>query len=404
MDFNQFRHTCDVCSAITVSLVDDFLINYCSKREHLDEKIARRLGTFKDVLNKMPKETPFILASQYIAHRLFRADGFVKEYLQLDVIKKRPYEEIAWLSFQEKHPWRFSYFTVQKNLHHEFFILRDELLSEEILVYSPGIQKILLQYDNIQMFFLLIGFNGECWQTYGPLAYFCSMQPFDLLYFARQLKPDTDFMNSIPALIENDPIPFMLLFKGGTIPLTFHEKDMIVYNKSEFHEGAFSPESYSDSFLIIKKYPVYKMQLKGWDEHPHYCNCYYHAEKNLLTLTAMTDRGYSHLVDILEKAGNQLPRTPEIRATMAMIYTAQELLKTEPELIPYEKTFVEPKSPSEESELAKINAFAQSFLDYHNAGRKYDLHALAAAAGIDDAVARDVIEQFQKLTNRMKNK
>ncbi|MBD3347267.1 MAG: hypothetical protein GF401_19605 [Chitinivibrionales bacterium] len=401
MNFKKIRSHCKQSSSISESLVDDFLINYCAEHERLNPIMARRLREFREVIQKMPERWPFMIASQYIAHRLFREGGFAQTYLERGLLNDRSEDELSWLAFQTEHPWRFSFFTIKEQPDRDFFVMTDELIGEEILLHSPGIANILDQHGPIQMLLLLVGFNGECWQTYGNLAYFRSMQPFDLLYFARQLGHSADFLNSIPEILAKDPIPFMLLWRGGEIPLAVHGKDLVVFNKSEFHDADFVPEKYAEQFVITKKHPVYRLQLKRWSSHPHFSVCFYHAKRKRLVFTAMTDRGYTKIIEAFETAGNKVPHTPEIRATMAMIFTAKEIFKTEPELVPYEKTFAEPVSPEHQKELDKINSFIRSFLPYHNKKKSFDLHALAEAAGIDDDLAKQVIEHIRKTTDRM---
>ena len=402
MDFSNIRIRCKQSSEISNKFVDEYLLHFCADREDLEKIMARKLGPFRGVMQKMPEEWPFQIASQYIAYRLFRTNGFAQNYLKRELLKDRTAPELEWLRFQIDHPWRFSFFSIKEKPGRDFFVMTDELINEDILLYSPGITTILDQYGPMQMFLLLVGFNGECWQTYGNLAYFRSMQPFDLLYFARQMNYSADFLNSIPELIDKDPIPFLLLWRGGEIPLSVHGKDLIIFNKSEFHDADFVPDKYEDKFLISRKYPVYQLQLKRWSSHPHFAACYYHAKKKRLVFTAMTDRGYEKIIEALESSGYKVPHTPEFRATMAMIFTAKEILKTDMELVPYEKTFSKPVSPEQQEELNKINAFSRDFLEYYNEGKEYNLHALAVKAGIDDDVARQVAEQIIKMSERMK--
>jgi hypothetical protein len=246
------------------------------------------------------------------------------------------------------------------------------------------------------MIFLLISFNGSCWETYGPLSYLKSMLPEDLLFFSRQIKPDIDFVNEIPELIDKDPFPFMMLWRGGEFPLSTHGDDLLLFNKSEYHEEKFEPENLGDKFTIFNKYPVYKIDLNDWNSHPHFAHCFYHAKKKRLILMAMTNKGYDALVKTLSESGIILPEHPDIRATMNMILIAQEVFKTKFELSPYEKCFSEPIGPEKQVILDKTNTFIKRFLEYHNKGIPCDIKLLAAAAGIDEEFAHQIVKQLKK--------
>jgi hypothetical protein len=103
--------------------------------------------------------------------------------------------------------------------------MKDAISGETFLLYSPGIFQTNTEAgDVIKFWFLLIGFNGECWQTFGPLVYFRGIQPFDLFFFAKQIKPEILFQSEIQDVIEANPIPFAMLFSGAELPT--HRDDL----------------------------------------------------------------------------------------------------------------------------------------------------------------------------------
>jgi hypothetical protein len=395
MDYISIKQHCEEGKILSSKLVDNHLVNHCSKRESLDKVLVSRFSLYRNIINQFPENYQFFIAAQYIAFRLFHKNGFISSYLTQQLINF-PDEEVQWLQFQSKNPWRFSFFTIKETPHREFFILKDELIQEEFLCYSPGIQDLTDKRCTFRMIFLLVSFNGLCWETYGPLCYLKSMLPEDLLFFSRQIKPDIDFVNEIPELIDKDPFPFMMLWRGGEFPLSTHGDDLIIFNKSEYHEENFEPENLGDNFTVIKKYPVFKMDLNNWNSHPHFSHCFYHAKKKRLILMAMTNKGYDALVKALSESGITLPEHPDIRATMTMILTAQEVFKTNFELSPYEKTFVEPIDPEKQLFLNKTNTFIRRFLEYQNKGKPCDIKSLAAEAGIDEFSAHQIVKQLKK--------
>ncbi|MDO9547742.1 MAG: hypothetical protein Q7J65_02105 [Candidatus Marinimicrobia bacterium] len=305
----------------------------------------QNLAKYRKIVTAMPKQWAPMLMSQYSAFRLFKQNGFALKYLNHHEIKIRSEEELVYLHFQIVNPWRFTYCSVIDRPAPRCFNMRDILSGETFLLFSPGIADSLEKLGSVQMFFLLIGFNGQCWQTYGPLAHLIGIIPADILFFAQQINKNAGKLSDLPEMLDRDPFPFMMLFKGGEIPLTFHDADMIVLNSSEFYDEHFDPEQYADSFKLTKKYPLYKLSLKYWGEFPHFAACYYHSEKHRLILTAMTDRGYEKIIHTYRKAAYHLAPDPQHRVTINMAHLIKEILRKDVILNPYEKTFEEPDPP-----------------------------------------------------------
>jgi hypothetical protein len=399
-DYHEIEKACIKQNELSQTFVDDFLIYFCAQREGLDRLFAKKLGQYRSIVQKMPEGWPFWIMSQYTAFRLFRKNGFAKQYMGYSEILRRSDDEKALLSFQIANPWRFAFCSIRSNPATHFFEMVDVLTNEQFLLYSSGLTESLEQHGPMQMYFYLIGFNGQCWQTYGPLAYLRGIIPADLLFFARQLDPDVLFMNQIPDLIDRDPLPWALLWRSGEIPLSFHKDDMVIMNCSEYHEEEFEPDQYEDAFKIERKFPLYKMSLKRWDRPPHFAACFYHKKKNRLILSAMTDRGYEKLIEQFSKMGYELPASAENRVTLTMLYTVKEVLGRDIQINPYEKSFSEPENQHSE-ELEKINIFLKFLMDAHNADKEIDIEQFATLAGIDSENAHTIAEQTMKTLDKM---
>src|SRR5690554_3023610 len=230
----QMRYICDKTSRISDRFVDQFLLYLCAKEEGLDKKFARKLVKYKHLIEKMPEGWALWLTSQYIAFQLFRREGLAqKKYINHPKVLKRNAKEIDYLKIQAEHPWRFVFCSVSQFLRDSFYEMTDVITGEKFLLYSPTVAHLEAQ-KSVSMYFLLIGFNGECWQTYGSVSYLKGLFPFDLLYFAQQLSSDPVSWDEIPMLIEEDPLPFMMLWIGAESPLVFHKKDLIVNNFSAY--------------------------------------------------------------------------------------------------------------------------------------------------------------------------
>ncbi|MFH1760050.1 MAG: hypothetical protein ABIA63_03015 [bacterium] len=107
----------------------------------------------------------------------------------------------------------------------------------------------------------------------------------------------------------------MMLWRGGSFPVTFHKKDMVVVNQAEYHLDDFDAQDYSNDFNIQNKSHVYMLSLKRWQNHPHFAKMFYHTKRKRLILAAMTHRGYDKLITVLNKTGYNFPLQPDHRAT-----------------------------------------------------------------------------------------
>ena len=400
-DFNKIRYNCEKSSALSDKLVDEFLLYLCGAEEGLDKKFDMMLADYFQIIQKMPENWSLWLKSQYIVFRLFRQDGLAPKYLNHFQMRRRSAKEQDYFKFQIEHPWRFVFCFIEENPKDCFFEMRDILTGEKFLLYSPGVADIERQNGPMSLYFLLIGFNGDCWQCYGSNSYFKGIQPFDILYFAKQLKPGLRFTDEISELIEENPLPFMMLWVGAEFPLTFHKEDLVVIvSSSRKQKEELDVEKFNQDFIVKQKSPVYMFALKEWDSFPHYCKCFYDEEKKLFSLNATTDRGYDRLRKVVNKLGYRFPKEPENRVTMAMFSVVKEVLGREIEINPYERLFTEKPSPETEAELGKINNFLERLMDAVISGTNYDLRELAFLAGIEFETAKELEEQIRKKLGR----
>jgi hypothetical protein len=397
IDFKKIKTVCDGESRISDSFVDQFLLYFIAKNEGLERKIFAKFNDFRNIISVMPAKWTQMLVSQLVIHRTFKKDGVAAKYVNHPQMRGRSPEEREYFKFQVDNPWRFCYCTIQEYLLHDIYRMKDAVSGESFLLYSPGISRMNTDTGlATQLWFLLIGFNGECWQAYGPLAYLKGIQPFDLFFFGRQIMPDILSLHDVQDVIEADPVPFAMLFSGAELPVTFHKKDMIVFHKSEFHIDDIDFTKYEREFLINKKHPITMLSLKRWHTFPHYAKCFFHAKKHLFVVTALTTRGYDSIISALNNEGNEFPLTPDIRATPAMLHCVKNVLHTEIEMNPYEKHFMKPTHPEHQKILDTINLFLKHLHDRLNNHKDYTIAELAALAGIDEENAERIAESVLK--------
>ncbi len=347
-DYHAIEHHCRQQAELSRKLIDEFLIYYCAEREDLEQLFTEKLRKYHSIVKTMPKDWPLCIMSQYVAFRLFRKDGFASRYLRHSRIRSRSGDEQDLMRFQVDNPWKFTFCTIHDIPAPHFYIMEDVLTNESFLLYSTGLTEMLAKYGPKPMFFYLIGFNGQCWQTYGPHVYFRGFIPSDLLFFAQQMDPRILFMNQIPDLVIKDPLPFMALFAHAEVPFAYHGNDMVLINNSEYHVGVFEPSNYTELFSLSRNTPIHKLALKRWSGFPHFATGYYHAGKNRLFLSALTDRGYGKLIESFSRLGYDLPESPDLRITLNMLHAIKEILGKKVDLNPYDQAFSEPANIGEQ--------------------------------------------------------
>jgi hypothetical protein len=301
------------------------------------------------------------------------------------------------MEFLRKHaeqPWRFSFSVIIDGPAEDFFIMEDVFSGELFTLFSPGVSDLSQKVRPI-LWFNLIGFNGSCWQSFGPIGAYKSFEPDDIFFFATELRPDIEDETEIMEDVENNPIPYMMLLSGANYPLTFHKKEQFVHVMAEFDLDEINTKELKKSFKTEFNNGVYRFTLNDWGEHPHFANAYYDEQKKIILLSTMTDRGFQELVTAINKYGYDFPDGPFLRVNTSMLVTAKDILKKkELTLNEYDQLFHIESPPEDKELIATLNAFMQLVLPDINAGRKPDIESMAIKAGVDIETARDMVSQI----------
>ncbi len=388
---------CEKSSELTAEFVDRFLVPYAVERENLDAEFLNAASRYRDVIRKMPEGWAGYSMTQYACLKLFKRGGLAAKYINHSALKTRSAEEIGFLRFQIDHPWCLSFFGVERLPKALFFELTDVFSGEVFTVYSKGIDSILQTSGSLSMLLLLIGFNGLCWQTYGTLAYFIGLQPFDIYYFATLLNGGVKHHEDVPAFIEDNPLHFMVLYYRAELPLVISRGHPVIHCKSEVKKIDLDPEKLVGEALVRKVQHIYKITLPGSEDFPHYGACYYHSQKRHLVVTAMTEWAYGKMAELLGENGISVPERPRIFATPVMMSLLKNDLKMKIDYgNPYEKTFAGPEpSDKEKAFLEKLNAVMRDVVEASNAKRPVDAAVLARRHGVEIETVNQLVESME---------
>ena len=399
-DLNQILTVCEETSSITTAVVDEFLIYYAADRYNLITEMDRKFAAYRHITKEFPQEWENRLKAQYIAHRIFRNEGLINKMLNHSALKRFNNKETEFLKFQTENPWRFCFSTIIESLDKDFYLMADVFRDEAFLLYSPGITATLESQPAI-LWLNMIAFNGSCWQTYGPISGYRSFEPDDIFFFAGELNPGIEDDDDLISTVENNPLPFMMLMSGANYPLVFTKKYMIVHTMAEYDLENIDTRKLSADFKKEYNAGVYRLALKRWSGPPHFSQAFYDEGKKIIILSAMTDKGFSALVDGLNKYGYEFSSDPGIRVKPLTVSTVSEILKKKIDLNEYDRLFARESSPEKKEELGKLNKLMDLVMRDINAGRQPDVEAYANKTGVDPEAARDLIshimERFKKM-------
>lgn len=379
--------------------LDDFLIHWVADRENLNREIDKQFKKFRHAWKQLPEEWVNRLKAQYIAHRIFREGGLIGRYLkhsEFSMITERQQGIIRDLA---RYPWRFSYGIVQERPAESFFTMADAFTREEYLLYSPGMAQTERE-RSVRMWFNLIAFNGDCWETYGPLIGFSAFNSNDILFYASELNHGEWFETpeAVMADVERNPVPYMALIVASDLPVAINEGRPMVRVFSEFDQEPFNTQALRQDFKVEYDTGVYRFSFpEGEDPVSSMATVYYDEKEELLIPNAMTDEDYGELIDTLARHGFDLPRVPDFRVNMAMLVKAAEILKRSSPLEKYEKMFqAAPPDEEAEQDRERMNDFIQQVLPAINEGREPDIEAAIEEAGLEKETAYDLVEHIKE--------
>lgn len=394
-DFEALRRMCMENATLSKTLIDDFLLYYAARRNGIDRTFVTRLNRYADVVAGMPEEWLGRAAAQFMAHRIFRRGGLMEKYIHDPGIKALGEKEHNYLTRCVNHPWRFSFSKVVGSPAEDFYQMQDVFRGDSFLLFSPGTTATIAN-RKVALWLNLVGFNGACWESYGPIGGFADFEPDDIFFYATELNPEIDSDDGLVEDIERNAVPYMILLAGSNYPMVFNKEDQIIHCMAYVDVGTLDTALLKDRFVMAYSNGVCRLALKQWSDYPHFAVAYYDDLERLLVLTAMTDRGFEFLSSALNQQGYAVPEYPEIRVQTSTVHFTSKVVGREIAVNPYERYFSTPADPAVDEQLKKINTLLGLALPDINEGREPDVAALAREAGVEEEVARDLLKQAMK--------
>ncbi|NHE57751.1 hypothetical protein [Cyclobacterium plantarum] len=382
-NYTAIKAACQSNSKFTSRILDEFLLYYAAEKDKLAKEADQRLGTYRHITQSIDKSWYNMLKSQYIIHRVMKESGLIHKYLKHAAINRLEATDKSWLEQQASSPWEFSFARILDSPEADFYSMEDVFSGDTYLLYSTGISDIL-KSGPIELWFNLIGFNGSCWQTYGPLSGYKSFSADDVFFFATEINPGITDEYALMKDVAKNPVPYMMLFGRSNYPLTIHEGEVLEVVLSELEDIDLKEADLEKEFQVDRIDMVYRLKLPGMENKPHFAAAYYDRAEKFLQVTAMTEKGYMALAKTFQKLGVQVEVPADIYVRPSMLSAAQEILKKEIELMPYELLFEEDVDQEDaDVEMKKLNELMALALPFINEGKEPDLEAIAKQVGLD---------------------
>ncbi len=397
-DYNLIKSVCEKNARISERVLDNFLIYYAEHKNKTGTEFDSKIKPFKKLTAEFPAGSQARFKSQYIAHKIFEKDGLIHKYLKHALVKNLSRDEKEFLLQQSETPWKFSFSIIKDSPHKDFYLMEDIFRGEDFLLYSPAISDIIRQ-TKVNIWFNLIGFNSQCWQSYGPIAHYQSFEPDDIYFFSTELEPDIETFGELVLNVEENPVPYTMLISGADLPVIIQGGKKVMFIKSYIDVSSLDVNKMKKDFKIKQKGNVLKLSL---NEPGHHDLTYAYYDKDLqeMQLCAMSEEEYELLSDKIKKYHIPVPEFPDLRVSAAMYSIAGEILNQKFTFDEYEHLFIAEPSPEEKENLYNLNKLANLMIPEINAGKKPDYKKLAEKTGLDMDTIRTLHQHINSIVNK----
>jgi hypothetical protein len=374
---------------------------YAAQKDKIDREFETRISRFKETERQMPSSWRGMIKTQYIVHQIFKEHGRIHKYLNHVAIKERSADEQEYLRSTSNYPWRFSFSEIISNPAPDFYEMEDVFTGEVFHLYSPSVTRTLSE-GSVLLWFNLIGYNGYCYQTFGPVTGFRGFTADDIFFYATELDSAIQSEEDLIRHIDENPVRYMILAVGSNFPLVFQQETEMVQVLSESESVDLDTQKLRKDFKIEYAESIFKLTHKIWSGSPYFAEVYYAEETAELLVFALSDKGYRELAGILNNYGLNVPGEPDIRLHVSMSHVIEKVLKRKLQLNPYSHLFEIQESPESDAEMLQLNQFMALVLPYINAGRQPNIAALAKEAGIDYELAKELFDQAMGKINQLR--
>lgn len=401
-NFDNIRSLCEFSTRVFVDAFDDYLLNHAAHHNRLDPEFQKLYSPYKAIGRQMPANWKGLIETQYIGHRIFRKNGLIHTYIKngsLEVLSASSRDHLVKMA---AFPWRFSFSKVLHNPAPDFYEMLDMFTAEEYLLFSPSL-TLGLKSGSSMLHFNLIGFNGACYQTFGPVIGLRTFNSDDIFFYASECDPSIASDEALVADVEANPLRYMVLAYGSEYPLLMSRGHEVIHSYGGCAFDNFELPDLKKHFKVEYAQQVFRLTHPTWSDIPHFAEAYIDEESGEVFLAALTDQGYQEFSRILANLFPGFPNDPDIRIHAPILTFIGDVLKRKLILNPYSPLFEEKQSPESEEKLSRLNKLLSLALPYVNSGREPVIEDLAKQAGVDPEEAREILNIAMNRAKELRN-
>ncbi len=318
------------------------------------------------------------------------------------------------LSFWQKQPAFWCFFSVNEILKDQFLQIEDLLTKETHLLYSPGISKMQKDRTTRNKHYLCLMLpNGECLQTAGILR-FNALTASDLLFYCFLFEPEA----SLTTVINNHYSKFFVLDEISTLPFVIHRGHDLKYVWHAFTLPDFDISRLGGTWEIGELGTKEKFYLTEPDESmsgvPHAelliddfptmgATLYRDNSTGEMGLQTNTEASYALFAALLERSYPELvlPEQPTVAISMSLFMLLEELGLPVPWAKFNDLQNLTTEADEENESLEKPNLLLQHYMEAKNKGKSFDLEAFCKKEGIPIEDATAIIKAVEKQYKQM---
>jgi hypothetical protein len=337
-DFASIEKHCKQNSMLSEEVLDAYLLYYASEKENLDKFFDQQIAKYKRITSGWEKAVINIFKTQFILSQVLKKNGYLKKFMTHSAIKNLPEYQKDFLSKQLLTPWRHCFSWILRNPHPNFFEMVDSFTGEEYLLYSPSMQNSFYE-DNSSLWFNLISFNGQCYQSFGIMVPSKAINTDDIWFLATALDDKLSTDEEIIDYVNDHPIPFYLIYNLSNLPIiNARGNEMRHYYSEDILEDL--PEKETKSLLKLEeKNGIVKISNTKYAGFPHFAAAYHHRNNKTLTRCAFTETGFEALSVELIQWGIPLDLMADISASIPFAELCKKIVRQPLDLNGYANLF-----------------------------------------------------------------
>ncbi len=388
----------------SLSHIEDHFISWAVTGRKLLAGYARDVRRLHKVAAELPEEWHQLAVVQVAGMEVMRRPAMVRKYLaqhREDLSR----EQRGLLREVMRRPWFWTLFSVTAQVRGDLYRVVDHLSDCERLFYSPALTDLTRQGE--RLFFTAAYSNGLCCQTFGVVHYHRGFQPYDFVYLAKALHPDTLRIQGLEAAVAARPAYFLLLARWAEIPEAVFREQPVRFCAHEVAVRSFSVERCAADFEITavpERRQVVEGKLRDRSSPAEIAQFYYDAVKGVLTVIAMGPDLYRELAQLLREQA-ELPDDPEWFAGGTMALVARDLPGVVSPIVKslqYQRLVEDARKTDDgaAAALEPINAFLRELSRRRNLGVEYRLEELATRYGVAPETARELEATLKRTVQR----